>query len=580
MGATLTSLYSSSNFFKKCCPSYVEDFDRCAGITVCSVKPIMPDEWDTIYLSSGLPRVDASLVEADFISKACLPKSNGLYDWLSATRRNWGTGRIKSGRTSGGRLEYEPFIKSTRRGPINNNAWKAVYSGAAGGGEPAGTSKYIVTAISGGIPESVGWFFLEMQVFFFSKLNSGAINQAAGVVKKVEVVSADLTIWVEAAPDSVLPGLTTASDYDYAILTRGMVNVTDYEEFCEQIPALNTRQDAYYWVGSTRRSICESEIQKEFIDRVLADNTLYREYYHVDEVEYNRQQVEDYERRMVENFFWGRALSDKQAYNTWDELPTITLDFDSLNLPDQGLCVGRRANPIGIVPQLSECNRVLDLNGGRLNLVNHVFEQVYYMSRIREENGVDSTVFEVGMNSVFALKFQQAMLAYYKDKTLDMARMNMDIKQGAQQEKFGFYWRDYVLDFPAGKVLRVMTSKFFDDWYDLFTRGVTEADITSAANMLWFIDWSSIYQATIASANVVNTTGNVQDLAKISQAMACTMKTKQTTWRHMSHTFTNVVECPASSLMIHNFSMDVPDHTGTPTRIGIGITPWDTTLSC
>ena len=158
--------------------------------------------------------------------------------------------------------------------------------------------------------------------------------------------------------------------------------------------------------------------------------------------------------------------------------------------------------------------------------------------------------------------------------------MNMDIKQGAQQEKFGFYWRDYVLDFPAGKILRVITSKFFDDWYDLFSRGVTETDIKSAANMLWFIDWSSIYQATIASSNVVNTTGNIQDLAKISQAMACTMKTKQTTWRHMSHTFTNVVECPASSLMLHNVSMDVPDHTGDPTRIGIGIVPWDSALAC
>lgn len=578
MGATLSSIYNEA-VLKKCCPHYVEDFDRCAGLTVCSVKPIMPDQWDTIYLDSGLPRVDASLAEADFVSKACLPKTNGLYDWISANRRNWSKGMMKSSRLSSGRWEYEPFIKAERRGPINNNAWKAVYAGAAGGGEPAGSQKFIVTPLSGPIPESTGWFFLEMQVFFFGKKNDGSILQSAGVIKKVEVVSTDLTIWVEAAPSNVLPGVGTASDMDYAVLTRGVVNVSDYEEFCSQIPALNTRQDAYYWVGSTRRTICDSEVQNEFIQRVLQDNKLYREYYHVDDVEYSRQQVEDYERRVVENFFWGQALSDKQAPDTWDELPTITLDFDSLNLPDQGACVGRRANPIGVIPQLAECNRVIDLNGGRLNLVQHVFEQVMYMQQLREEQGVDASVFEVWMNDAYALRFQQGMIAYYKDKTLDTMRMNMDLKSGAQQ-KFGFRWRDYELDFPAGTTLRVMTNKYFNAWYDLMTRGVTESDISSAANMMWFLDWSTIYQATIASANVKNTTGNIQDLAKISEAMACRMKTKQTSWQHMSHTFTNVVECPATSLVIQNFSMDAPDHTGLPTKIGIGIVPWDTGLSC
>lgn len=579
MATTLSSVYTDSAMFKKCCPHYVEDFDRCAGITVCSVKPVMPDEWDTIYLSSGLPRVDAALAEADFVAKACLPRVNGWYDWIAATRRNWNKGMMKSSRTSSGVLEYEPFVKAARKGPINNQAWKAVYGGPAGGAEPAGTYKYVVTPLSSTIPDSTGWFFLEMQVFLFSKKNDLSTNRAAGVVKKVQDVAGDLTIWVEASPDSVLPGVGAASDFDDAVLTRGLVNVTDYEEFCSQIPALNTRQDSYYWVGTTRHTLCESEIQKEFIDRVLRDNKLYREYYHVDEVEYNRQVVEDYQRRQVENFFWGQALSDKQAYNTWDELPTVTLDFDSLNLPDQGLCVGRKANPIGIVAQLAECNRVIDLGGAKLDLMTHVFEQVYYMSMVREENGVDSEVFEVWMNSVFANYFQQAMFAYYKEKTADTFRTNLSIDNGKQQSRFGFYWRDYVLDFPAGKVLRVMTHKTFDAWYDLFTR-ITSFDIKSAANMVWFIDWSTIYQATIASANVVNTTGNIQDLAKISQAMACRMKTKQTTYRHSSHTFTNVVECPAASLMINNVMMDIPIHTTSPTRIGVGRIPWDSDLSC
>jgi hypothetical protein len=578
MSTTLSSLYSGT-MFKKCCPHYVEDFDRCAGITVCSVKPVMPDEWDTIYLKDGLPRVNSALAEADFIAKACLPRVNGLYDFISATRRNWSRGMMGSRRKTSGVLEYEPFIKAARKGPRNNQWWKAVYGGAAGGGEPVGSHKYVVTPLSSSIPDSAGWFFLEMQVFLFSKANDLTMVNGAGTVKKIEVVGSDLTIWVEAAPESDLPGVGDASDFDEALLTRGLVNVTDYESFCSQIPAINTRQDSYYWVGTTRQTLCDSEIQKEFIDRVLSENKLYQEYYHVDDVEYNRQAVEDYQMRQVENFFWGRALSDKQTHIAWDELPTITLDFDGLDLPDQDACVGRRANPIGIVNQLSECNRVIDLQGGRLDLVSHVFEQIYYMDQIRSENGVDTSVFEVWMNSVYANRFAQGMIAYYKANTQDTLRMNLDLKPGAPQEKFGFYWRDFVLDFPAGKTLRVLTHKFFDSWFDAFRR-ITNVDIQSQGNMIWFLDWSSMYQATIASASVVNTTGSIQDLAKISQDMACRMKTKRTSWRHNSHTFTNVVECPAASLMIQNVSMDIPKHDTAPVRIGIGATPWDSTLSC
>ena len=564
--------------FKKCCPHYVEDFDRCAGITVCSVKPVMPDQWDTIYLDNGLPRVNSAIAEADFVAKACLPKVNSLYDWVSATRRNWNKGMMASRRKSLGVLEYEPFIKAARKGPINNQYWKVVYGGAAGGGEPAGSHKYVVTPLSSTIPDNVNWWFLEQQVFLFSKLNDGSVNNAAATIKKVEDVAGDITIWLLAAPSVVLPGVTTADAFDYAILTRGLVNVTDYESFCSQIPAINTRQDSYYWVGSSRFTVCDSEVQKEFIQRVLQDNPLYREYYHVDDVEYSRQMSEDWQRRQVENFFWGQPLSDKQTYNTWDELPTITLDFDGLDLPDQGSCVGRRANPIGVVHQLTECNRLIDLKGGRLDLTTHVFEQIYYMDQIRSENGVETPVFEMWMNSTFARKFQQAMIAYYKEQTQDTMRMNLDLKPG-MQEKFGFMWRDYILDFPAGKTLRVMTHKYFDSWFDAMRR-MTDVDIQSTGNRIWCLDWSSIYQAIVASSSVTNSTGSIQDLAKLSQDMACRMKTKKTSYRHSSMSWTNVVECPAASLMLENISLEVPTITTDPTRIGIGAVPWDTGLSC
>lgn len=572
-----TTLNISESIWKKCCPHVVEDYDRCAGITVCSLKPVMPDEWDTYYLSGGMPRVDSALAEADFIGKACIPTINGLYEWISATRRQYSRSNLGSRRRMDGLLEYEPFLKMHRKGPINNQWWKAVYGGT-GATEVPQSHKYVVTSLSDGIPANPNWFPAGMQVFLSSLLDAGGSVNGSAVVGQTEFVGDDLTIWVVPTPGGTLPGVGQTTNTT-AVLTRGIVNVTDYEEWCEQIPALNTKQEVLFWVGTTRYTICESELQNQFIQRALRDNPLYREYMHVPEVEYTRQITTDFQRRMVEQFFYGRALNSYQNEDQWNLLPEIKVDFGSFlgpNLPDQGACVGRRANPVGIMPQLADCNRVIDGAGAALDLAKF-FEHIYYMQRVRADNGVSSNVFEVCMNSAYAILFQTAMIKYYKARTVDTLAMNWDL--GAQKQgPFGFYFRDFVLDFPAGTMLRVVTHPFFDDWLDAHNRA--GAAIRNQGNVMWMLDWSTIYQAIISSNSVTNSTGDINDLAKLSKELACTMKVAKTTYRHTSTTFTNVVECPDASLAYRNLGMVEPVATGTITKVGIGAVPWDNTLEC
>jgi len=576
-----TTLNISEAMWKKCCPNVVEDFDRCAGITVCSVKPVMPDEWDTIYLDNGLPRVDSALAEADFVGKACLPTINGLYEWISATRRQWSRGFMGNRKRMDGTLEYEPFVKMARKGPINNQWWEVAFIGfTAGGTEPVGTWKYSVTSLSDSIPLNPAWFHINMQVFLSSKKDTGGLNQVSAIVKDAQMVGNVLTIWLAPQTDDgqTLPGVAAgsggvATTYDHAILTRGLVNVTEYEAYCAQIPALNTNNEAYFWVGSTRYTVCDSEVQNEYIQRVLRDNAYYRQYRHVPEIEYTRQVTMDFQRRQVESFFFGQPISEFQNKDQWDQLPTITLDFGPFgsSMPDQGACVGRRANPVGVMPQLSECNRIWDASGGALNLMS-LFEEIYYMQRVRKEAGVDSMVFEVCMNSTYALLFQRAMVKYYQAEMGGAISFNIDL--GAQKQgPFGFYYRDYVLNFPAGAILRVVTHPYFDDWADAHAR-VTSVDIKTSGNMLWMLDWSTIYQAVLSSSSVTNTTGSIEDLAKLSDDLACRMKTKRTTYKHTGVTTTTVVECPESSLVINNLGYVEPTITGLPTKVGIGRVPW------
>lgn len=564
--------------WKKCCPFVVEDLDRCGGLTVCNLKPVMPDEFDDIYLASGIPRTDAMLVEAEIMGKACFPRVNGMYDWIAATRRNWKTSMQGSRTRRDGRLEYEPFVKMARKGPINNQYWLAVYAGA-GTGDDAGTESYVITSLSDDIPATVGWFYEGLQVYFHFKANDGSARPGQqGTVFRAEVVGSDLTVWITPSLNQTMPGVGAASDVDEALLTRGLVNVSDYEAFCDQIPALNTRSDALFFVGDTRVTFCESELTQMFLKRVL-ENKYYQEYIHVPEVEYNRQIMEDFQRREVESFMWGRALNSNQSATNWDALPTITLDYGPFtDLPGHGSCVGRRANPVGIIPQLDECGRVLDMNGAVLNL-NDFFDELYILHRVRSDQGVDNGgIIEVGMNSRMARNFQQAMLAYYKARSMDMMRFNYDLKSG-KQNAFGFYFTDYILDFPQGVTLRVVTHPYFDDYADAMNR-MPNVDQTVVANQLWLLDWSTIYKAVLQSSKQVNTTGSIEDLAKVSHDLACTMKTLQTTYRHTSEKWTAVAECPLSSLFIHNLSFDVPSIEGSPETIGIGRVPWQDLPVC
>lgn len=567
----------NTSTWKKCCPYVVEDLDRCGGLTVCNLKPVMPDEFDDIYLSGGIPRTDAMLVEAEIMGKACFPKVNGMYDWISTTRRNWKTSMQGSRARRDGRLEYEPFVKMARKGPINNQWWLFVYNGA-GTGDDDGTQSYVATSLSDGIPPTPGWFYSGLQIFFHLKANdgSGLVGQM-GTVFRSAIVSDDLVVWVTPAASQVVPGVGAASDVDEALVTRGVVNVSDYEEFCLQIPALNTRTDALFFVGTTRVTFCESELTRKFMQRLM-ENKYYQEYINVPEVEYNRQIMEDFQRREVENFFWGTALSANQTATNWDQLPNISLDYTPwTTVPGHGACVGKRANPVGVIPQLAECGRVWDLGGEALAL-SDFFDELYVLSRVRADNGVESNVIEVGMNSRFARQFQQAMLTYYKSRLQDTLRMNWDLTAG-KQGPFGFYFSDYILDHPIGKTLRVITHPYFDDFADAMSR-MPNVDNSTAGNQMWLLDWSTIYRAVLASNKQVNTTGSIEDMAKLSGDMACRMKTLQTTYRHTSETFTNVVECPLASLFVHNISFEIPAHDGNATFFGIGRVPWQDLAVC
>ena len=82
--------------------------------------------------------------------------------------------------------------------------------------------------------------------------------------------------------------------------------------------------------------------------------------------------------------------------------------------------------------------------------------------------------------------------------------------------------------------------------------------MTAAERRLWILDFTGIYPGVIAANRVVHNTGDLKKLAEIDNSFRCVMKTNTRQTTLSSTTWTVVVECPKSSLVLENFSDAVP----------------------
>lgn len=87
-------------------------------------------------------------------------------------------------------------------------------------------------------------------------------------------------------------------------------------------------------------------------------------------------------------------------------------------------------------------------------------------------------------------------------------------------------------------------------------------DLESTGRFLWVFDWSSNYQAILGSNSVTNRSGDVGRLAEVSNQWMCVMKVPRRSQKMYSLAYTNVAECPQASLLLENFSSDIPEHEG------------------
>ena len=571
-----------NDVFQRCSPAIRSTIAECGSVTICSnLKPETINDLEDIYQKSGEYRLLNHLLMTHFTIKACGTVKHGMRDFFMANLKTTRKGQIKFDQNERALTKVAPFIMADQRIPRNNISWQ--FRAGSGtnqyGGGTASAWTGVATSAEG-IPADVRYFPVGMVVFIVS-LGEGGVKtktqwEVAGATLSNDGLSVDLSLTGQNL-GSFFPAESLDSPVT-GVLYRGVANVGKTESYCDDTPGLIDTKRVPFWMQDVRWTMCNSELFKEWQDLVLENNPLYKAYEYLPEVERQRQMGEDFEARLFNALWFQGALNDKQNLTEYDQLPELTNFLSDTGLGvEGGRCVGRKANAIGWLEQLRECDRWFDAAGAQLNLYS-IFDAIYAMSRTRA--GIGSTAakrFDVFTDGTTAAALEQAFIGYFGVKFGGKDSYVMGSYSQGENQELGLVYTSYKLDGKnQGVVLNVISDWAFDDTLSDFHA----MSLDGAGRTLMFLDMTGIYMQVIESGKQVNHTGDLKDLAAVDASYRCVIETyaMDTTINWLK--YTAVVECPAASLIIDNFSSAVPAFqaaamTGRPNYVpGTTITPY------
>lgn len=562
----------NANAFAKCAPAISTNLKQCGSVALCDAIPLTTDDLSTVYQTDGGDmRVLDALLMSDFEIKQCEANQNGLYEFLMAQKVNMSHKIVPQG-TNGDVLEIAPFLKADQYSPINNEFW--LFSNAT----TAGAGDLCITVTSPtNIPADVRTFPVGRRIHLFGQSNAGSRTMLMFAVLSVTDNGDDtLTLCLtdmNAASSLDADKLEYPSGADQGYIRVGPNNVSDYEHNCDEDPAYLNNKLVPFWMQPIRWSYCNSSAYTEYRDLMLKTNALYRKFFDLPETKRNQQLMLAHQKHFVNHFFFAKPISANQTMANYDQLESIEAfdwssfvgneAWDASHGPgvDGGVCVGKRAEATGVIEQLAECGRVVDLQGGDLNLPA-LFDAFYHILRVRESRGDRNRIIDVFTDTFYAEQINRAMIKYYASQSADhngdsTLRLNMPVEgfSLAKKANFGFYYKSYPLFTPQGAVMNVITHYAFDDELDV----ATQAGIADTARMLWVLDFSGIYPGIVASNRVIADTGDLKTLAKALPDFACVMKVHTRQQSLFSMTYAVIVECPAGNLVIENIGDGIPD---------------------
>lgn len=567
------------------CTVYIGNtYDTHGTITQANIVNLTPAQVDSLFKPGGVyADMDASF-RTSFEMKACGTRIQPMYEWLRSSYRSVGS-LLQAEKMDRGPGLLRPFIMARQDSVINKEFWvitagydEGTYKGANADPDVYPLTDAVIDAATGfgsnriirvvtryGFDLDAKWFVDRDRIHIFST-SVGATQRGQWRVR-ASGVAADLS-YIDVLISSENAGSTT--DYSATpganmIVMPGTNNVSDYETFCQNRPALNPRKHVPFWYKTDRRARrVDSESMKVF-ERLATSNEYFKTFMYLPLSEYNRQDEEEYQARWVHDFFYSKAISANQTLANWQSLEAINSYAAGTIDPGTGGALQEyRANPIGIIEQMQACGRVIDLQNTVLNFYEWLDEN-YRIMRARKSQGRTVETLDWYTDQQNAANVETAFVNYLRAEYGDIVRIN--IETGGNE--LGFSWKIFSnLKYPVGLKIALVTADFFDDEVNAFGN----ESIASAARKLWCLDigkpgpkGGTIYPGIIKTNRKTRTLGELEGLARLDSTWACVMENPTQQVTLTSETWTAINECPANSLAIHGIADGVPSTAGRTT---------------
>lgn len=599
----------------RCSTAISNNYDSCGTITRSNIAYATPDGLLSIFKSSDDYRDMQSLMTTNMELKACGTKTYGLYDWLMSSARPVGA-LVNQKKIQGTDSIMEPFILASQKSIINDDFWAVLENVAAASyttdtangaaGRPVAKTSTTYGAVTHilrlksryGLDPNASHFVPGATLHVFGRTGAGAASRTQFIIAASanENVASGTPTWTDVACVFVNNGDSHShSGVSSGVAVIGANNVSDYESWCNNRPALNPNRVVPFWTQTSRYTLCVDEFYKEWFAKLSANNPYFSKFGDVTLAERNRQLGAMWQREWMNSFFWGKRFNSNQSLANWTSLPAQyahhNANLGGVTTSGTSHIVSRKANAIGVYEQLQACSRVKDLKGQRLNLAE-LFNELYTLYRTRSNSGRASDSIDCYTDSKTAASIQTAMVKYYGAATVtansnSAITFDYQVKDGAIN-KLGFRVRSYELLYPQGVTLNIITDHYFDDFVSAMkaeelvsnqhnnggganTEGADRV-VGDSGRFLMFLDLGGgVYPGVVDSNRKVHTVGALEDLAKIDSDYGCVMRspTKEVTLN--SVTWTAIVECPDDNLIVENFDDAEPDtvvSSGNYTAIG------------
>lgn len=568
---------ATTPFAAACDVAISNNYDTTGSLTKSSIKGLTPLQVKALFTDGTYWHEMNSMLRTQFEMASCGVRRFGLYDWIMSSNRPNMSRLLTTMKRDRSSSLIQPFILGRQLSVVNDDYWAITTGFATGAYTPGATGPLstisgmdrVIRVVAGyGVPLDAKYFLPKHQLYIFNvSVGGSALMGQWSIVEAAVSAGGD---YVDIGIVNLNSSGTTTVDQTplTGVVLVGINNVHDAEKYCYNPVNVNPIKIVPYWYQFRRRMRrVDSEYEKLF-KKLQEDNEWYAQFQDLTLADRNRQDELRDQKQLVNSMFFGRPWGIEQRLDGspfWTSLPDIlSLSGASVDPGTGGLLQAKRANMIGIYPQMQACSRVTDMQGQNLNIKTWCETQIYNVYRSRTSQGRPARSIDVYTDSISADQFMMAFINYAKAKVGDIVRINVNAMDGQNVAPFamseganewGFQWRSFRLFRPQGVTVNIITHEFFDDILNTFTN-LTTGQQSSRGRFLLTLDLGkggSIYPAVLGSNRKVFTTGELEQLARVDASFACTMENPTIKTTATSEITTMIVECPLHSDWTENF---------------------------